>query len=45
MCIAEAHPHLRCWTHDLPNLAPAARAYLQEHGSDVKVDARQCCVT
>ena len=45
MCVARAHPHLRCSTHDLPNLAPGARAYLQEHGSKVEVRAQQCCDT
>jgi hypothetical protein len=45
MCIARAHPHLRCSTHDLPNLEPAAHAYLQEHSSDVEVGALQCWLT
>lgn len=45
MCIAQAHPHLRCSTHDLPNLEPAARAYLQEHASDVEVGVHWCWLT
>lgn len=37
MCIAKAHPHLRCATYDLPNLEHAARDYLQENQAHVEV--------
>lgn len=31
-CVAEAHPHMSCTTHDLPAVHQAAVQYVQQQG-------------
>lgn len=39
-CVAAAHPHMRCTTHDLPAVHEAAVQYIQAQGLSGRVEVR-----